>query len=88
MLAYTMPCPKGGQIRRVHCTVISLPRIVFSSARFSLSFAICMASSPSASASFAFLGATTLATRSYTSIARTHLQRPSHAVEADLMTSG
>ena len=65
-----------------------IPSTSFSSALFALSFSICTASSASASASLAFLGATTLATRSYTSMALTHLHSPSQAVDADLITSG
>ncbi|KAL0617694.1 hypothetical protein AAY473_014560 [Plecturocebus cupreus] len=60
----------------------------FSSARFWFSFCICAFSFPSASLSRSRLGATTLATRSYTSKALTHLHRPSQADDTFLMTAG
>lgn len=53
----------------------------WSCARFSFSLSICWLSSASASASLAFLGPTILMTRSYTSMARTHLHSPSHALD-------
>ena len=62
-------------------TCLSLPLLA-------LSFFICTANSFSASASLIFLGATTLITRSYTSIALTHLHRPSHAFEAFFTIDG
>ena len=44
--------------------------------------------SDSATLSAAFLGATTFATRSYTSIAQIHLHMPSHADDAFAIFSG
>mmetsp|Transcript_3023 Transcript_3023/g.9074 ORF Transcript_3023/g.9074 Transcript_3023/m.9074 type:complete len:236 (-) Transcript_3023:8428-9135(-) len=73
----------------------SLASIVASLSMTSLSSAcltarpfIASAYSPSATLSVSFFGATTLATRSYISIARTHLQRPSHAEDALAIFSG
>jgi len=56
--------------------------------RLALSLVIWVASSASAAASLSFLGATTLMTRSYTSSARTHLHRPSHALDAFFTNDG
>ena len=67
----------------------SRPRPPLGDMRTSLSSACLMLSAamtelyvPSASASAAFLGATTLATLSYESMAHTHLHSPSAALEA------
>ena len=72
----------------VACNVASLSSTSLSAAFLASRSAETSLNSASASASLARLGATSLATRSYTSMAHTHEHNPCAALDAFLITSG